>query len=367
MSNSITRRGFVAGAVAAGMACAEPYIDADLYASMPYGKTSYDVAETLEYDIVIVGSGPAGMCAAMEAADAGVRVALVEKQGTIGGMSFGTEGAFGLNSRMQIEADIECPTVGQCVTDELVYTNYRTDADFWRSTFEHSGEDIDWLLDRGIQFDRAASYNGKSSFECFHWWPGGSGTNMAPNVQAYLETKDNCDILLNTECIDLVNEDGTITGIYAKVDDKVVAIKAPATVMCTGGFGENHERFEQLTGIDMSTGEAHDMMICHGAGAATTCGLLNMYVPGFFWGAHDDIMLATGYSSITSINQDGKRFMAEDLFIKKFCALYINALCSQPCAFTFFDQETIEDFEVNGLKDNFVDRFKGEPCVNLRA
>ena len=109
------------------------------------------------------------------------------------------------------------------------------------------------------------------------------------------------------------------------------------------------------------------MMICHGAGSATTCGLLNMWVAGFPWNTHPDIMLAAGYSSLTQINQDGKRFMAEDLFAKKFCALYINALRSQPMSYTFFDQETIEDFEKNGLKDDFVDRFKGDPCPDLRA
>ena len=184
-------------------------------------------------------------------------------------------------------------------------------------------------------------------------------------------------MLLETECIDLIEEDGAVTGIYAKQGDATVAIKAPATLMCTGGFGENHERFQQCTGIDMangtsfgfpgSTGEAHDMMICHGAGPATTCGLLNMWVAGFPWNTHPDIMLATGYSSLTQINQDGKRFMAEDLFAKKFCALYINALRSQPMSYTFFDQETIEDFEKNGLKDDFVDRFKGDPCPDLRA
>ena len=395
MSKSISRRSFLKGAAAtvAGVAAMGPLagltgfetkasaeetekaVDS-IYASLPYGKQTFDVKKTLEYDIIVVGTGPSGMCAAMEAADQGVKVAVVEKQVRFGGMAFGTEGAFGLNSRMQKEAGIKCPTVGECVTDELVYTNYRADAVFWHDVFEKSGENIDWLLDHGVEFDRAANYNGKSSFECFHWYPGGAGANVGPNVEAYLKTKDNVDILMETEAVDLINEDGAIVGIYAKQGDDIIAIKAPATLMCTGGFGENHERFQQMTGIDMthgtsfgfpgSTGEAHDMMICHGAAPATTCGLLNMYVAGFPWATHPDIMLATGYSSLTQINQDGRRFVAEDLFAKKFCALYINALRSQPMAFTFFDQETIKDFEENGLKDDFVDRFKGDPCPDLR-
>ena len=385
MSTSmLTRRSFAAAASASVALAAFPLTtradaaaSSDVYDGLPYGKTAYDPVETQEYDVIVVGTGPSGMCAAMEAADQGVRVAVVEKQDHIGGMAFGTEGAFGLNSSMQKDVGIECPTVGECVTEELVYTNYRADADFWHDTFEHSGENIDWLIERGVTFDRAANYNGKSTFECFHWWPGGSGTNMAPAVEAYLAGKDNVTVLLETECVDLIEKDGAVTGIYASQGVAVVALKSPATLMCTGGFGENHERFQQCTGIDMthgtsfgfpgSTGEAHDMMICHGAGSATTCGLLNMWVAGFPWNTHPDIMLATGYSSLTQINQDGKRFMAEDLFAKKFCALYINALRSQPMSYTLFDQETIEDFEKNGLKDDFVDRFKGDPCPDLRA
>ena len=38
-----------------------------------------------EYDILVAGAGPAGLCAAMAAARAGARVALVERHGTVGG------------------------------------------------------------------------------------------------------------------------------------------------------------------------------------------------------------------------------------------------------------------------------------------
>ena len=42
---------------------------------------------TVETDLVVVGGGPAGFCAAVAAARQGVRVTLVEKNGFAGGMA----------------------------------------------------------------------------------------------------------------------------------------------------------------------------------------------------------------------------------------------------------------------------------------
>lgn len=345
-------------------------------ADLPYGKQEYDVAEEQEFDIIIVGSGTSGMCAAMEAVDAGAKVAWIDKDAVLGGVAYGTEGAYGMNSQMQKDAGIESPTVAEVVTEELVYTNYRADSNFWADVFRNSGADIDWLIDHGVNFDRADTYQGASTFKCFHWWPGGNGSGMGPAVQEYMSDKNNITIMLNTEVIDLVNEDGVIKGVYVRTEnDDIAKILAPATVMGTGGFSENKERVQQLTGLDMtngqtfgtkSTGEAHDMMVAHGADMATTCLLLNLCVAGYPLPSLDDITLAACYQCLPQVNQNGERFVAEDLFAKKFCALYINALRSQPMSYSILDEPTIKHFETEGIDFAFVTRQPGDLTPNLR-
>ena len=50
--------------------------------------------ETEDYDVVVVGSGITGLTAAMEAETAGAKVAVLEKQGIVGGTSIFSSGIF---------------------------------------------------------------------------------------------------------------------------------------------------------------------------------------------------------------------------------------------------------------------------------
>lgn len=402
MSQKITRRSFFtaagllgAGIAASGMAGCAPAGNAapakaeggeELSGTgsgatwideLPYGKQDLQAEETLAFDLIIVGTGTSGMCAAMEAADAGANVCVIDKHNEIGGVAYGTEGAYGMNSTMQKDAGIVSPSIAEVVTEEMVYTNYRADSNFWADVFRASREDIDWLVEHGVAFDRADSYNGASTFKCFHWWPEGNGAHMGPAVKEYLSGKGNVTLMLNTEVIDLVNEEGAIKGVFAEDTDKrIVQILAPATIMATGGFSENIERVQQLTGLDLtngqtfgtnSTGEAHDMMVAHGAAMATTCCLLNLCVDGHPGSAIDDLTVASCYQCLPQINQNGERFVAEDLFAKKFCALQVNALQSQPYSYTLFDEAAITHFETEGLDCPFVFRQPGDKLAELRS
>ena len=57
-------------------------------------------------NIVIVGAGASGVSAAVQAAQLGAKVVLLEKQDVVGGTGIGTEGLFAVGSKMQEEAGI---------------------------------------------------------------------------------------------------------------------------------------------------------------------------------------------------------------------------------------------------------------------
>jgi NADPH-dependent 2,4-dienoyl-CoA reductase/sulfur reductase-like enzyme len=71
---------------------AKPIIDDSLLANAPTRFSGVEAAEVsaIEYDLVVIGSGPAGQKGAIAAAKARKRVAVIDRAGMIGGVSVHT-------------------------------------------------------------------------------------------------------------------------------------------------------------------------------------------------------------------------------------------------------------------------------------
>lgn len=353
--NTLSRRSFmkVAGAAAAvaGTAGASGALASET-ATAPV-----EPAEVREYDLVIVGGGFSGCCAALEAADSGKRIAVVEKKAALGGNADFTEGVFGLNSQMMADAGIEVEMdIPELVHNELTFTNWRTDGRVWYDVFGHSGENIDWLAGHGIVFDHVDDYLGVSAVPCFHWWEGESGRTMGENALKSLSAKDNVELLFETDAFQIKTDNGTVAGVYATAaDGTVLELDAPAIVMATGGFVDNKDLILKLTDTVVSQtlgrgydGKGHQMMVAAGAKETPASSVNNLSVGSeeeHYFLAIDDITLASCYQSLLTVNEDGERFVDENLFNEKFTVVWVNALRQQKAAYTFFGQNLIETFE----------------------
>ena len=337
---------------------------------------SYEPAEVLEADVVVVGAGPAGVGALLQTLDEGGTVIVLEKTGQIGGMSFGTEGVFGWGSQMQKDAGVELPTILDIIGEELTYTNYRVDANMWRDFVAQSGGTIDWLMDHGIKFDRVDTYQGASFFESFHWWPGGNGADFGPIMSEWLEGKEGLTILLNTRAVDLVVEDGVVKGVYGKREDgSVVQVMGKGVVIATGGFSQDKELMTELSGIDWShssgfvtpnTGDGFRLMRSVGADTHECCFINTLCVLTPDLHDLEPINIGSSYECLPVVNQLGERFMAEDTFAKYFAMLTLNALSTQKYYWTLYAQNTIDRLENVGIDYGFVAYKVGDKLTGLR-
>ena len=232
-------------------------------------------------DVLVIGSGIAGLCAAIEAARAGLTVTVASAGKTMSGSSF-FPGTWGLGLIGPVDEDDEqdliytIQAVGGGVADpELV------------QTFVHGiPQAIQWLeQDLGVELQRpqsAESAQQKQFIPCFdhktRMWRGLTRKSLDDACTAQIESLG-IRLLPRHELIDLVEgTSGRITGavLYDRAEERLESIAAKATIIAAGGTGGLFER--SLTSADvLSSSQA--IALAHGA-SLTNIEFMQM-MPGF--------------------------------------------------------------------------------------
>lgn len=200
-----------------------------------------------ETDILVIGSGMAGMSAALEAADNGVKVIMLEKLGRIGGtstLSAGWVHAAGtsIQEKIGIEDNVDKFYEDWMMLAENANDEY-VDAAMVRYTTDNSPKNIEWLIDHGVRFTdtimAAGIYEGRN-IPRVHMTEGGNGYIM----KFLFETaeKSGVETHLNTPATELIKEGNKVVGAKAvDKDGNEITIKADAVIIASGGFAGNKE------------------------------------------------------------------------------------------------------------------------------
>lgn len=232
-------------------------------------------------DVLVIGSGIAGLCAGIEAARTGATVAIASAGKAMSGSSF-FPGTWGLGLIGPVdEADEQnlidtIQAVGGGVADpELV------------QTFVHGiPQAIQWLEQNlGVELQRpqsAESAQQKQFIPCFdhktRMWRGLTRKPLEDALTAQIESLG-IRLFPRHELIDLVEAtDGRITGavFYDRIEEHLVSIAAKATIIAAGGTGGLFER--SLTSADvLSSSQA----IAQAHGASLTNIEFMQMMPGF--------------------------------------------------------------------------------------
>ncbi len=168
----LPRRSFLKGAGAAGIA--------GLAATVPGEAAAAPAVPRWDksYDVVVIGSGAAGLPAAIAARDKGATVLLVEKNWDVGGRAMLSGGSIQLGggNRMQIEAGVhDTPdqlfldwtgSEGHAPFNEDVYGPdglplvTHQDREIVRAFADHAVETFDFLEENGVEFARLQGVRG---------------------------------------------------------------------------------------------------------------------------------------------------------------------------------------------------------------
>jgi succinate dehydrogenase/fumarate reductase flavoprotein subunit len=220
-----------------------------------------------EADVVIVGLGVAGACAAIEAREAGADVLVLERASGGGGVTAMAAGHLYMGGGTRVQKAVGVEDTVEDMYTYLLMNTPDPDEDKIRLYCEQSVAHFDWLVAQGVPFEDTM-YKGKHVLqmtdECLIWsgneevWPFREKAKPAPRGHKVsqvgelggaklmecltaraeaLGVRVRCDASVHK----LVEEDGRIVGVTYRVfgEEQGGARARKAVILATGQFTQN--------------------------------------------------------------------------------------------------------------------------------
>jgi succinate dehydrogenase/fumarate reductase flavoprotein subunit len=320
-----------------------------------------------EADVVIVGLGCAGACAAIEAREAGADVLVLERAGGGGGVTALAAGHLYLGGGTRVQKAVG---VEDTVADMITYLMMNTpepDEEKIRLYCEQSVEHFDWLVAHGVPFNDTM-YKGKHVLqmtdECLIWsgneeaYPYREKAKPAPRGHKVAQVGElggakmmecliaraealGVRIVTNAQVHELVREEGRIVGVSYRLfgEDQGSVRGRKGVILAAGQFTNNEELLgkylpelldegvtRQFTpsddGAGHQLGEIAGGVLKHMDGALLTS---PFYPPE----SHIKGIL---------VNKEGKRFVAEDTYHS--CSSIMASRQPDKVAYLILDETT---------------------------
>lgn len=289
-------------------------------------QASQDEDQVTEYtyDIVVVGAGGAGYAAAIEAADAGKQVVLIEKLPVVGGNTLISGGEMNAPGNwVQENLKLEGDSVELYYEDTMKGGDNAGDPEMIQVLAENALPAAEWLKDFvGVEFyeDQLFQFGGHS-VERALIPVGHTGQELIIKLDAKAKELG-VEVLVNTPAISLIqNEEGRVVGLTADQDGTEVTFHAnDAVILATGGFGANIEmRTEYNPDMDErylstvsegSQGDGITMAVEIGA-AVTNMDSIQTYPVSDPENGRLSLLADTRFNGAVLINQEGERFVEE--------------------------------------------------------
>jgi succinate dehydrogenase/fumarate reductase flavoprotein subunit len=298
-----------------------------------------------EADVVIVGIGSAGACAAIEAAEAGAEVLAIERASVPGGLTASAAGHIymGGGTRVQKAVGVE-DSVEDMYTYLLANTPEPDEAKI-RLYCDESVAHFDWLVAHGVPFEDSWHREKnvvQMSSECLiesgneAAWPFNQHAKPAPRghkvamegeaggaklIEKLVECaeKEGVRIQYDAQVLQLVLEGDRVVGVVYKNSDGLRSAKArKAVVLAAGQFGMNQELIDERC-----PRLADDRVEKQGATFDDGAGHLLGEAAGGVCDHMDGALLTSPFYPPQQlikgilVNKNGKRFINEDSYHSK--------------------------------------------------
>ena len=331
-------------------------------------------------DVLVVGAGNAGLCAALAASDCGAKVVVLERapMAERGGNTAFTAGAMrvaydGVQQLAELMPDLSAKdreitdfgSYGQAdfFADMARVTEFRTNPDMVEMLVTRSFETLKWMTEKGVRF---LPIYGRQAFNVdgrFKFWGGltieanGGGPGLVEALASAVE-RAGVEIRYGVRATQLLTgDDGAICGVRIRQDRRTSDLVADAVVLASGGFEANAEwrakylgqgwDLAKVRGSRFNTGDGIRMALDAGAmpyGNWSGCHAVawDRNAPEFGDLAVGDGFQKHSYPFGVMVNADGRRFVDEGADFRNYTyARYGRVILEQPGQFAWqiFDRK----------------------------
>jgi fumarate reductase flavoprotein subunit len=205
----------------------------------------------METDIVAIGAGATGLCAALTAAEGNARVIVFEKQPNPGGSSNFAEGMFGVETDMQRHNYIGM-TCDEAFRMIMEYNHWLANPRLVRSFVDESAATIDWLQKQGVEFDGPMAMwpDSPRTWHLLKGPPRARGSVMIKSLIARSKERG-VDLKVAALVSRIVMEGNRVTGVMVENDGTLVKVNAKAVIIATGGYANSREWIKKYTSFDL--------------------------------------------------------------------------------------------------------------------
>lgn len=334
-------------------------------------------------DVVVLGQGIAGVCAAIEAARAGAEVLVVERASGGGGASAMSSGIFYLGGGTAVQRACGYDDDAEQMTRFMLASMEPADPDMARLYCADSVAHFDWLEAQGVPFERSC-FKGKAVFletsVCLmstgneKLWPYVDIARPAPRGHKVAGVGENAGLVAMQALLRRCEEEERVSALYDAratalvLDDagRVVGVRVKqagaaeihvqarrAVIIATGGFNYNAQMVREHFPLMSDTAVPLGIPNNDGAGIA-----LGRSAGGSVSGMDGLIATASIYPPAQLIkgiivNRNGERFVAEDSYHGRTAAFIME----QPgqTAFLIVDEEIFAYPEITSAQHRLID------------
>ena len=200
-----------------------------------------------QVDVAVIGSGVAGLAAAVTLGEGGAKVAVFEKERSIGGTSNFFHGTFAVESSLQKKSYITYSR-DEAFKNIMDYSHWRANPRLVRAIVNESAGTIDWLQQAGVEITEA-TINIPDAPRTYHLIKGrGEAVIKALATRA---RELGVTILPATPVKQIIKSGERVVGVVAEEDEEDVQVAAKAVIIATGGYANNREWIKKYSGFEL--------------------------------------------------------------------------------------------------------------------